>query len=244
MSAGKRAGELIIGGEPRIDFLPPEIKARNLARRSRRVLIAMVLIVVLVCAGGYGFATSLAVQSHDKLVQAQAETSRLIAEQGKYIEARTVTGSITSVENARLIGSATEILWADYLSELQSSLPSGAIVETFTVDSQPAFEGSPEVSVPLQRSRVANIIFTVRVPSLPVVDTLLVNLREMTGYADAYVASIALEEDSYLANVSLNVNAEAFEKRFFADADDAEAEEEEPADPANTATEESTEGEG
>lgn len=244
MSAGKRTGDLIIGGEPRIDFLPPEVKARNVARRGRRSLIAMVLAVVVVCAGGYGFATSLAVQSQDRLAQERARTAELIAEQGKYIEARTVTSAILSVENARLVGSATEILWAEYLRELQSALPRGAVVQTFTVDSQAALEAPPEVLIPLQGSRVANIVFTVKVPALQLVDSLLVNLRDMTGYADAYVASVALEEDTYLASVSLNVNADAFEKRFFTDAAEAEAGDAESTGSADTATEEPTEGEG
>ena len=46
MSANsKNAGPLVIGGEPRIDFLPVEIKERKKSRRARRSLIAWVRLV-------------------------------------------------------------------------------------------------------------------------------------------------------------------------------------------------------
>ncbi|MEX1079731.1 MAG: hypothetical protein WED09_11550 [Homoserinimonas sp.] len=215
MKAASKSAGIVIGGEPRIDFLPPEVKARNGARRTRRSLIAVVLVVVVGCAAGYGFATTLAIQSEVKLAEEQAETQRLLAEQAKYSAVGTVSSATAAVENARIVGSATEIVWADYLAELKAALPSGATIESFVVDSQAAVEAAPEVAVPLQSSRVATVTFAVRVPTLPVVDSLLVNLRELSGFAGAVVTSITLEDDSYLASGVLHVNADAFEKRFF-----------------------------
>ena len=224
MNVANRSAGIIIGGEPRIDFLPPEVKSGNVARRTRRSLTALVLIVVVACAAGYVFATTLAVQSQVKLAEEQAHTQQLLAEQAKYSEVRTVTSATAAVEDARIVGSATEIVWADYLSELQASLPAGATIESFTVDSQAAFEPVADVSVPLQRPRIATIAFTVRVPSLPVVDALLVSLRELDGYAGAAVTTIGLEDGTYLANGVLLVNSDALEKRFFDEPDSEAAE--------------------
>lgn len=224
MSAANRSAGIVIGGEPRIDFLPPEVKSRNAARKSRRSLAALVVIVLVACAAGYVFATTLAVQSQAMLAEEQAHTRELLAEQAKYSEVRTVTSATAAVENARIVGSATEVVWADYLAELQASLPAGATIETFTVDSQAAFEAVPEASVPLQHSRVATIAFTVRVSSLPVADALLVSVRELNGYAGAAFSTIGLEDGTYLANGVLLVNSDALAKRFFEPAEaDSEA---------------------
>lgn len=227
MKTANRSAGLVIGGEPRIDFLPPEIKAGNLARKTRRSLLVLVVATVAVCAAGYVFATTLAVQSQVKLAEEQAQTQQLLAEQAEYSEVRTVSGTTAAVQDARIVGSATEIMWADYLAELQASLPVDSTIETFVVDSQAALEAAPEVAVPLQDNRVATITFAVRVASLPVVDSLLVNLRELTGYAGAVVTTIALEDGTYLANGVLHVNSDAFERRFFetVEVDDATSDE-------------------
>lgn len=239
MRVTNRSTGIILGGEPRIDFLPPEIKAGNQARKTRRSLLVLVLAVVAVCVAGYVFATTLAVQSQAKLAEEQAQTQKLLAEQAQYSEVRTVSGETVAVEHARLVGSATEVVWADYLAELQASLPAGAIIETFLVDSQAALEPAPEVAVPLQATRVATITFSVRVGSLPVADSLLVNLRDLTGYSGAVVTTIELEEDgTYLANGVLHVNSDAFERRFFEDVDATTDE------PDASSSDEPAEGEG
>src|SRR5690554_4082752 len=94
---------LVVGGEPRIDFLPPEVKAGKRARRTLRSLIALVLAVVVVCAGGYVFASSLAVQAQVALAEEQAKTQALLQEQSQYSEARTVAGQVSAATDARLV---------------------------------------------------------------------------------------------------------------------------------------------
>src|SRR5690606_4123650 len=122
MSAKDSTG-LVIGGEPRIDFLPPEVKQRKQTRRTRRSLIILVVIVMVACAGGYVFATSLAVQSQLALIDEQSKTSDLLNEQAKYAEARTVSAQLAATEDARLVATGHEILWNAYLAELQATLP-------------------------------------------------------------------------------------------------------------------------
>jgi hypothetical protein len=240
----KDATGLVVGGEPRIDFLPPEVKAGKKARKTRRSLAVLVVLVLVACAGGYVFATSLAVQSQLKLAAEQAVTQQLLSEQAEYAEARTVANQLASTMNARLVGSATEIEWRNYLTSLQASLPSGVVIQTFAIDSQSALESAPVPSILLQQPRVAAITFTASAPSLPKIDQLLVRLRGLTGFADAAATTISLDGDTYFVDVILNVNSDALEKRHFAAEADVEAEVDASEAPESEAKETDGEEEG
>lgn len=216
MSARSDSTGIIVGGEPRIDLLPPEIKAAKQARKSRGLLGTLVIAVLLLCGGGYVFATSLAIQSQDMLVAEQTRTEMLLQEQLKYADARAAANQLAAAKDARLVASATEILWREYLVSIQGTLPESMVITAFVVDSISAYEVVPEVTVPLQKDRVATLSLTASSPDLVQIDQWLVALRALRGHADSTVTAITLQEGVYVANVTLNVNADAFEKRFFA----------------------------
>lgn len=232
MSA-KDATGLVIGGEPRIDFLPPEVKERKNARKTRRGLIALVIVVMVACAGGYVFATSLALQSQGALADEQAKTAALLAEQAEYSEVRTVAAQLAAVKDARLMGTAAEILWMAQLAELQASLPAGMLIIKADIDSVSAMEPAPVVTVPLETERVATVKMTATAPTLASIADWLDNLRELPGFADVWSTPATWEGDHYEVEVRLNINAEAFAKRYFEVKSDG-ASEEEDAEAAST----------
>lgn len=217
MSATKKdPSGLVIGGEPRIDFLPPEIKAGKQARQTRRSLLALGVIVVAVCVAGYVFAAGLAALAQGSLATAQERTQELLKEQGEYSEVRTVSAQISATESARLVGSATEVLWKEYLTELVSALPEGVSIEKYGVVSQDATELAPVPSVLLQNSRISTISFSARIPALAQAEATLVSLKSLPGYADAWVTPIQVAPDgTYTADFTLNVNSDVLERRFF-----------------------------
>ena len=225
MSGKKDTGPLVIGGEPRIDFLPLEIKQRKEAKRSRRSLIALVILVLVICVGGYVYSAANALQAQVNLAMEQARTQELLQAQTEYAEARTVTTDIDSAKAAALVGSSTEILWKPYLKSLEGVMPDDSEVVSFTIDSQNALELAPEVTVPLEQSRVATLTFSVATTSIARADQLTVNIKELPGFADAITTTIAGEEDVYLVDVILHINDSVFERRLFEVKDpDAEAE--------------------
>lgn len=240
--SGKDVG-LVIGGEPRIDFLPPEVKAAKQARRTRRSLGALVLLVVAACAAGVVFATTLNLQAQEQLVSAQDRTRALIQEQGEYAEVRTVTGQIASATNARLVGSANEVLWTAYLGKVVSVLPGGTTIDTYSVESQSANEAAPVAEVPLRQPRIATVNFIAGFPNLAQAKSVLKNLETLPGYAGAWVTPIELtDEGTYSANFTLYVNSDVTERRFFKV--EAESAEPEATEDEAVVNEAATDGEG
>jgi len=227
MSGAKQdSGSLVIGGLPRIDFLPLEVKQRKANRRSRRSLVFLVLAVVAVCITGYVFSAGVAVSSQAELDSARAETARLLAEQGKYSEANSVASNRDAAINAAKVGSATEVLWKPYLADLMKVLPSDAKLSAITVNSQSSLELAPVSNVLLEKPRVATINFTVTSDSLTEAGQIVERLKKLRGFADATVTEFAMDEEGVMtATAVLNVNSDAFERRLLAPlpADDATA---------------------
>ena len=83
---------LAVGAEPRANLLPPEVAQRKRARAARRGLVALVIGVLLLVAGGYAFASIQAIAAQAELATAQARTAELLAEQLEYSEVTSVSG--------------------------------------------------------------------------------------------------------------------------------------------------------
>lgn len=217
---------LVIGGEPRIDFLPPEVKASKEAKRTRRSMTALVLIVVAACAAGFVFSATLAGQAQGELSAAQERTQALIQEQGEYNEVRMITGQLAASANARLVGSANEIMWATYMARLVASLPAGATITKYSVEAPTFNEGVSIPDNPLRGASVATVRFVASFPSIAAAKNALKNLEILDGYAGAWVTPISRDDDdgTYSADFTLAVNTDVLERRFFEAVEEPEGE--------------------
>jgi len=244
MSANsKNAGPLVIGGEPRIDFLPVEIKERKKSRRARRSLIALVVVVAMVCATGYVGSAFIAAQAQIALDAERGRTQALLKEQGEYSSASTIAQELQATKDAVTVGLATEILWMKYMRTIISKLPRDMTIVQFTVDSQNAIEGSLVTSIPLDKTNsTTSIALVTTAKSLVSAAGLMQNLKSLPGFADATMTSADRDPETrlYKINVMLHLDARAFERRFLTplevDPNAEETEEEAEETPTDTST--------
>lgn len=217
--ANKNTGPLVIGGAPRIDLLPPAFKAQKDTKRKIRSLISLAILVAVVCVAGYAFATGLALQSQAALADEQAKTPLLIREQGEYIEAQTAANQLAVAQNAKLVGSSTEILWKPYLEALYAKMPEGVTVLTYTIATQSSVEAPVLPTQTFERASAGTIIFAASLSNVAQANDLVINLRSLPGVVNASVLSVTLDETTsvYTANVRLSIDASLFERRFFPD---------------------------
>jgi len=220
VSRGKKdTSTLVIGGEPRIDLLPPEYKAQKENRRKIRSLILLAALVAVVCVAGYAYATGLALQSQVALAEEQAKTPALIREQGEYIEAQVAADQLADANNAKLVASSTEILWKPYVDLVYTKLPAGTSMQTYTVSSQSSVEAAAIPELAFESANVGTMIFAVTMSGVAQADELAVNLRTLPGLVDASVLSVIFDDTTltYTATVSMTFSDELFERRFFPD---------------------------
>ena len=209
-----REAAAIIGGEPRVNLLPPEVAQRKKARSARRGLVALVIIVLLAVAGGYGFATVRALAAEAELAVSQARTAELLAEQLQYADVTTVSGNVQAVKDAQVLAVSTEVLWNDYYTKIRDALPADTSISSFLVDGRAPWEPDPGLAGPLRKPRVAQITFEVSSAVPFAVEPFVARIAKIPGFADTTPDILNREDLSYTTQFTYNVSPEALSGRF------------------------------
>jgi len=218
--AGRTAGpvrgaSVAVGGAPRVDLMPPEIRVKRSQLRTRRSLRLGLFGVAVVVIVGCGASWLLATVAQSTLTAAQAQAQQLIAQQATYSDVTSTQKSIALIEAGQKVGDSSEIDWQSYLDKLQATLPAGTSLSTVAVTSATPTAAFAQATAPLQGSRVATIVFTVTSPSLPSVPQLLNGLKTLPGFVDATPGSLsAIEGGGYTVNLELHIGTQAFANRF------------------------------
>ena len=214
MSRTKKTATVTVGGLPRVDLLPPEVRAeRHSGVVVRRAWMGVVgaAVVVAIAAGG---ATLGSIEANDELLASQAETQQLLIEQGRYTAVREVKADIQLLTAAQTVAGAAEIPWPSYLAQIQATLPDGVTVSTITIDQASPIADYEQSDTPLQGARVGTVTFTAQSATLPSVPDWLDGLATLPGYTDATPGTVALEEGVYEATVTMHIDQGAFSNRF------------------------------
>jgi Tfp pilus assembly protein PilN len=211
---GGAGSNVTVGGAPRVDLMPPEIRAKRSqlrTRRSLRLALFGVFVLVVVACGATWAWNALAQTS---LASAQARQQALLAQQAKYSSVTTIQNATTLIKAGQVIGDSTEIDWQTYLTKLQATLPAGVqltVVDIGTADPMTAYAQS---TTPLQGGRIATLSFTATSSSLPSIPAWLDGLRTLPGFVDATPGSVSLADGVYSADVTMHIGPEAFANRF------------------------------
>lgn len=209
-------GVLVIGGEPRVDLMPPEVHKERAAKVARRRLILGVVGVLVITLAGSAAATVLSLGAQIQLADEQSRTPGIMAEQAKFVDVRTVQGQVDQIKAAQQVGVSTEIDWKKYLEGVQAILPSSVTIQSVAITSASPLAIYAQPTAPLQGARVATVTFEATSQVLPDVPTWLTSLATLPGFADALPGSVVLDETTkgYKVNITMHVNDAAYAKRF------------------------------
>ena len=215
MASTRKTNGFAVGGSPRADLLPPEIKAGKLARAQRRGLLAIFILVVGLVAVGFVASGVYSAASQLALNAANERTGTLLAEKAGYIEVTQVNSQLRVAEAARLIGASTEVDWNAFLQALYVTMPEGAVIDVLSVAGSSPMEEFPQASSPLQPVRMAEIVITASMNDVSAVPGWLDKLATLPGYTDATPGSIALKTTGgYTVTVTMHIDDGALSNRF------------------------------
>jgi hypothetical protein len=215
MSREGTAVELVLGGEPRVHLLPPEVTAGQKGKTLRRVIAGTVVGTLVLLGAGIGVASWQADQAKQSLLAAQARSADLLASQLEYSGVLQVQATIDAAIAARKIGTASEIDWKGYLDDIRAVLPADVTVDSVTIESTSPLVPYSQPTAPLQESRVATVNLTLTSPGLPPVPDWLEGFQSLPGYADSWTGSISrTDAGGYTVDVTVHVNADAYLGRF------------------------------
>jgi cytoskeletal protein RodZ len=218
MSATAKTETLRIGGEPRADLLPPELRLQRKALKTRKRLWLGVLSLVVLMVLGTGLAALQAFAVQVNLASEQARTTALLLEQKRYIAVRAVQDDTNMVKAAQEVGTSTEIDWQKYLEAVQTTLPANVVLTSVNIEAGSPLQSYAQATVPLQGARVATLSFTATSPTLPQVPAWLDSLTGLPGYADASPGSVTRDESTgdYKVDITMHISDAAFTNRFAA----------------------------
>ena len=221
-SFGRKAASapLAIGGIPRADLLPPEVRAAYKGKAVVRMLVILVVTVAVIVAGGVGYATLRSITSQTVLQLERDRSLDLLARQLDFAEARQIANKVDAAIAARAVATATEIDWRAYLDEVSATLPEGVGLTQLVIAPVVAGEGGGEGAAltenPLQQAAVATITITATSVTVPDVEAWFDDLAGITGFAGiAPPATVAgSPAEGYVVGLELLVNDEAYLSRF------------------------------
>lgn len=215
MNRKSKGHNLTIGGESRVDLLPPELRIKRKAAVVRRRLGFLVFLVAVLVSGGTFLVRAEAIQAKVNLSIEQANTQSLLLQQRKYGQVQQIQKQVDIVQAAQQVGTSTEINWKNYLISVQATLPPNVTLDSVNIDSATPFASYAQASAPLQGERIATLSFTAISSTLPQVPQWLIALATLPGYADANPGSVTrTATGSYSVNITMHINQAAFTNRF------------------------------
>lgn len=214
--ARKSDSGLVLGGDPRVELLPPEVALREKARGMRRLSIMVLVLVLLIVGGGYGVALYRNATEQAALSAAQAETAQLAAYAQKYAKVTSINDLIANVNEARTLGASTEVMWARVIDAVQSTLPAGASIESATMKGRAPWEPVLVPAGPLRAPLVATLSIIIASPTILNATTIVRSLVNVPGFADATPDSVTEESNVFHTTVTLNIDEKALSGRFAA----------------------------
>ncbi|WP_294178383.1 hypothetical protein [uncultured Schumannella sp.] len=237
--SGTTNKKLVLSGEPSVQLLPPMVRERAKVRESRRIMVLLMVLAVVVVAGGVTFAFTQSVASQVALADAQAKTDALLAEQLTYAEAAAVADLVEATKAAQLVVTATEADWASIYSEVSRRLASESSIDAGVIAAPAPWDGIVATTTDIDNvDGLISVSVVVQSKKIITAAEIADRLHTMTGYASSWIASTEYDDGDhvYMTSVVVTLNAEALTHRF------AETTDEESAD--GDATEETEETDG
>lgn len=219
MSKRSTRGQLIeLGGEPRINFLPGEIQERKDARRRRRSLFMLVILVGVLCGLGYFYSAQYATERRAALEAEQQTTLDLLAQQGQFAEARTFANQVNTIGKAIAHVSRNETPWRELVVQLRDALPAGVELQQWSLGgptSQQVAELPDEVFTN-EEEVGAIVVIDVVASSLATLGDAITRLQALPGVLAAGAPSATLLEDGrgYGALIGVVFTNEVYSGRF------------------------------
>lgn len=218
----KGGAQTIVGTTlPQVNLLPPEVRAARGLRRTKRMLVFVLLGTLAFCALAWVFSLFEASTAQSDLDAADEDTLRIQGQLAdpKYAEVPKVLGALDASKLALPLAMSTDVNWSAYVGAIAAVLPEGASIDSFTVTYATPMEGAPEPTSPLQAPSLGQIAFSGRSVAVPDTAAWLKALNSVPGFQDAWLDSTAVTGDEesgdyYAFSSTVQVSDLALTHRF------------------------------
>jgi len=185
--------------------MPPEFALRKRERARRRGLAAVVAGVLVLVVGGVGALYWWAADVQQQLDGERAVTQALLDAQLEYSDVTSLQARLDDIVAQRDVLTATEIRWRDALLPFLAVFGPGDTVDAIIVRGNAPFEPPLTLDGPLRSPRSSTAQLTVATSGIPETSSWMESWRDLEGFADASIDSIAQEgEEGFVTIVTVN----------------------------------------
>lgn len=232
IAAPRPSTKSIVGGEPRVQLLPPSVRERERARGAMRLGVLLVILGVVVGGAIVALGLLRQVSTDLALQEANSRTTQLLAERAKYAEATQVTSTIDGVLQTQKSMTSYEIDLAVLLGALQGRLLPGMAITQLTAEVQAPWGVPLPGEDVLAPPRIADVELSVTSASIGEGTAFRDALATLPGFASAVLLDTAVGTDGRVTtHLKLALATDAVSGRF------AEEDEDESTDATESSAE-------
>jgi hypothetical protein len=208
---------LVVGGEPRVHLLPPQVMIDRKGRVVRRRLGIGVLAVLVLVAVGFGAASLSLVNSQANLLTAQNDTSSILQQQAKYGDVLKVKADASAIQSSQKLATAQEILWQPFYTSFEATVPAGGKITSLSAALDNPFgttAPSSQTPGPLDGTHIATVTGTLTMPQAAI-SGWLNSLPSLKGFVDVTPTSVAAAQAGvYTVSFTMHINKDLLANRF------------------------------
>jgi Tfp pilus assembly protein PilN len=226
--------ELLLGGEPRVQLLPPIVREKERLRETQHFLVLLVILAGAVAFAGVVFGFFRAAQAQGALAAAHVRTEQILEQQQEYSEVAQISSFVRAGQDAQRLVTGNEFDWVDVINDLAAYLPEGALFNGISVNAPAPWEPPLIAEGPLRAERVG--VATLEIASANYLSAALFAeaAKAYEGAADIAITQSLFQDGRYITTVVVTLNPSARSERF----EPADEETQGEADQADASTSE------
>lgn len=205
---------LLLGGEPRVQLLPPTVAAREKVRGAQRMVVLLVVAAVAVAGAMYGLGVYLSASAQAGLESEQGVTQDILKQQANYKAGADAADMVQQLQQAQQVATSLEVDWAPILRTFQASLPAGASMANVTVENQAPWEQALVPEGALRTPRIAVVSLVIASPGPIDVSTMAAAMSDIQGRADVKAQSVQVTGGAWRTTIDLTLDSDALSGRF------------------------------
>lgn len=204
--------QVVYGAPLRADFLPASIRIRKANERSQRGMVRAMVLVFLVCSGGFVGMAMAENAATDAMQSQNLKLSAALAKQTQYQQLNLVLAGLKLHSYANSVIRYDQVNWSQVVNQLSAGLPSGAQLASVSLNSLTT-SSADQATVPLNYAgESASLNIAVAVGSLRDISSWLDYLPRVTGYQDAKLVSVAVNKTGYTGQLVITMNSDVLAK--------------------------------
>lgn len=178
---------------PQVNLIPPEVAQRRSQGRTRFLILIAFILFLAMLAGAWFLVYTSRVEAENRLQEELDRRPILLAELATYDYLPELEAKLENSRQARMWAGASDIIWADFLMEVNRAFPEDTGLVTLTIAAGSPMGVAAGDGTPFAQEDMGGINFEFVVLEPIVASDVIEALDDIPGLHQTYVTVTAIE---------------------------------------------------